>query len=120
MIDRLDITGVHYEISDELHKYINKKIGKLDAYMSHHTQASAHVEVKRRESKTKDKKQCMCEVVLHLPHENIAVHESTMNMFAAVDIVEQKLKNQLRRYKEKHHPSRSSKLVRQMLGRIKK
>lgn len=120
MISRIEITGVHYEINDELKKYILKKIGNLDSYMSNHTKLSVHAEVKLRQNKSKNKEQFFCEVVLHLPNENIAVHESTISMFAAIDIVESKLKNQLKRYKDKHHPSGSSKIIRKLLGRINK
>jgi ribosome-associated translation inhibitor RaiA len=47
-----------------------------------------------------------------LPNENIAIHESTVNMFAAVDIVETKLKNQLKKYKEKRTPGGRRQAVR--------
>ena len=39
---------------------------------------------------------------MHLPHEEFATKETTMNIFAAIDIVEAKLKNHLRKYKETH------------------
>ena len=102
MIQKLEISGIHYEISDDLLKYITKKIGSLDKYAERHARTSLHAEVKLKESKTKDKKQCQCEVIMHLPHGNITVSESTINMFAAVDIVESKLKNQLSESKKKH------------------
>ena len=70
--------------------------------MSRHSRASAHVEVILKEEKAKDKKQCVCEVVVHLPHENITTKQATVNMYAAVDIVEAKLRNQLKKYKETH------------------
>ena len=44
----------------------------------------------------------ICEAILHLPHETIMVKEATINMFAAVDIVEAKLKTQLKKYKDTH------------------
>lgn len=102
MIERLEISGVHTEINDKLKKYATNKIGKLDRFMTKHTRKSAHVEIILKESKTKTKKDCICEVVMHLPKENIATKEATLNMFAAIDIVEAKLKNQLKKYKETH------------------
>ena len=102
MIEHFEISGHHTVVTDDLRKYVSKKIGKLDKYMSVHTRQSAHAEVKLSESKAKDKKQNICEVILHLPHETIAIKEATINMFAAVDIVEAKLKNQLKKYKETH------------------
>ncbi len=106
MIAKMEISGVHTTVSDELKKYVTKKIGHMDRYLPKKARASAHVEVQLKESKIKNKKECTCEVILHLPHENLMVKETTLNMFAAVDIVETKLKNQIRRYKDKNGMSR--------------
>jgi ribosomal subunit interface protein len=119
MIERLEISGVHTEVTEDLRRYIAKKIGKLDSYMPRHARGSAHVEVKLKESHSKDKKKCTCEAVIHMPQDTFTVHESTMNMFAAVDIVEEKMKNHLKRYKEKHAPNHRRDKVRRMLGRIR-
>lgn len=102
MIERIDITGVHTTVTPELHKYIQKKFARLDRYVPRHARESVHVEVKLKEHKAKDKKQCTCEVIFHVPHDVIATKESTMNMFAAIDIVEAKLRNQLKKYKDTH------------------
>lgn len=102
MIERLEISGVHMSVDDDLHKYVHKKIGKLDQYMSRHVRESAHASVKLKALKVKALKQATCEVILFLPKDTITTKETTINMFAAVDIVEQKLKNQLKKYKTKH------------------
>jgi putative sigma-54 modulation protein len=103
MIQRMEVKGVHLEIDTNLRKYLDRKLGRLDRFMSLHTRESAHLEVSLHESKpTKGPKQCHCDVTLHLPHENIVIKEATINMFAAVDIVEAKLKMQLKKYKETH------------------
>lgn len=102
MIQRLEISGVHMTVGDDLRKYVNKKIGGLDKYVPRHDRESVHVEVKLKEGKIKAREERTCEVIVTLPHEVIAVTETTINMFAAVDIVEEKLKNLLHKYKEKH------------------
>jgi len=106
MIERIEINSVHAQVDDDLKKYVNKKIGNLDKYMSKHAKASAHVEVKLKESHSKDKKQCQCEVILHLPEDTLVVKESTINMYAAADIVEAKLKNQIKKYKDIHESAK--------------
>lgn len=106
MIERIEINSVHAQVDDDLKKYVNKKIGHLDKYMSKHAKASAHAEVKLKEHHAKDKKQCECEVILHLPHDTLMVKESTINMYAAVDIVEAKLKNQMKKYKDTHESAK--------------
>ena len=102
MIQNIDITGVHVEVGNDLKKYITKKIGRLDRFIPKKDRASARAEVKLKEASTKKKKQYLCEVIIHLPHGKITTKETTINMFAAVDIVETKLKNQLKKYKETH------------------
>lgn len=116
MLQQVRVNGVHFEVDEKLKKYITKKIGKLDRYMPKHARQSATAEAVLKEEKLKTKKNCVCEVLLHLPHDRITVKETTMNMYAAVDIVEAKLKNQLKRYKEKHDTPR---LHRRLLRRIR-
>lgn len=106
MIQKLEINGVHTVLTPELKKYITRKIGKLDRYMARHTRVSAHAEIFVKEKMIKAKKECICEVVLHLPGATIRTEEATINMFAAVDIVEAKLKNQLKKYKDTHNAHR--------------
>jgi ribosomal subunit interface protein len=117
MIQRFDISGVHVHVDDDLRKYVTKKIGHLDRYILRRSRPSVHGEVKLKEAKAKDKNECTCEVILHLPHETLTVSESTINMYAAVDIVETKLKNQLKKYKDLHDNPR---LHRRLLTRFQR
>lgn len=117
MITQIDITGIHYEAKDDIKKYTRKKIGRLDRFVPRHARKSIKVEVILKELKTKaDRNQC--EVIIHLPEKMITAKDSTINMFAAVDIVEKKLKNQLTKYKATHggehqdHRGRLRKLLR--------
>ncbi|HVX47819.1 MAG TPA: ribosome-associated translation inhibitor RaiA [Candidatus Saccharimonadales bacterium] len=102
MLQKFELQGVHVEVNDSMRKYVNRKIGGLDRYLSRHDRESAHGEVTLRESKSKSTDHCTCEAILYLPHQKIVAKERAMNMFAAVDIVEAKLKQQIKKYKEKH------------------
>lgn len=102
MLQKFELQGVHVEINDYMRKYVNRKIGGLDRYLSKHDRESAHGEVTLTESKSKSTDHCTCEAILYLPQQTIVAKERAMNMFAAVDIVEAKLKQQIRKYKEKH------------------
>jgi putative sigma-54 modulation protein len=117
MIERIEISGVHTIATPELQKYVTKKIGKLDRYLPKNARESVHAEVMLKEVKSKNKKQCVCEVIMHVPKETITIKEATINMFASVDIVEAKLRNQLKKYKETHS---NVKLHRKLLARIKR
>ncbi len=114
MVQKLEITGEHYEVDANLHKYITRKIGRLDKYLNRHSRESAHLEVRLKEEKANGKKQCVANVTLHLPKETIVVKESTLNMYAAIDIIQAKLKQQMQRYKDLHT---SGKLHRRLFGR---
>lgn len=117
MIGKMEIRGVHMHIDPKLHAYATKKIGKLDKYTSRHARASMHAEVILKEEVLKTKKNCICEVILHLPQDTITTKESTINMYAAIDIVEHKLKNQLKKYRGKHDNPR---FHRRLLSKIKR
>ena len=102
MLQKFEIQGVGMTVDDSLKKYVTRKIGNLDKYLSKHDRESAHITVMLKEHSTKSDKHCVCEVVMHLPHQQIIIKESAMNMYAAVDIIEAKLKIQIKKYKDKH------------------
>lgn len=104
MIKKFEIQGVHTVVDDKLRAYVTKKIGGLDKYIARHSRESAHAEIHLKEGKAKSKSNDhrTCEVTLHLPKQTIVIKETARNMYAAVDIVEAKLKNQLQKYKDLH------------------
>lgn len=116
MIQQMEIISVKTEVDNDLRKYVNKKIGRLDRFIPRHARKSAHAEVFLKERKIKQKKEYTCEVVLFLPNETITTKDSTMNVYAAVDIVETRLKNMLKKYKDKHTKKR---VPRRLLNKIK-
>jgi ribosomal subunit interface protein len=117
MIQNLEITGVHMSVGDDLRKYAIKKIGNLDRFVPRASRESMHAEIRLKETKKKGQKECICEVTLHVPQETINVTEGTVNIFAAVDIAETKLRSQLKKYKELHANPR---LHRRMLTVLKR
>jgi putative sigma-54 modulation protein len=116
MIKKFEITGVHMDIGEDLRKYAAKKLGRLDMYVPKHARVSAHMQVKLKESKAKNKQERTCEIILALPHETIAISESTVNIYAAIDIVEEKVKAALHKYKALHANPR---LHQRLLSRLK-
>ncbi len=102
MIRNLEITGLNVNADDKLKKYVTKRVNKLERYIPRHARRSVHVDVKLRESKSQRNQQCTAEVIMYLPQETLTAKESTVNLFAAVDIVEAKLRSQLKRYKQIH------------------
>lgn len=120
MINNVAVTGIHTDTTKDLTKYAHKKISKLDAYIPRQSRRSVYAEVVLKEAKNKDKKQCTAEVKINLPGEVITAKETTVNMYAAIDIVEEKLKTQLRRYKMQNSAKNGNReaKVRAFLGKI--
>lgn len=103
MIKNIEIAGIHYDVSDKMKKYVGNKIGRLDRFMPRKIRRSVRAEVKLTETPGVKNDKYKAEVVLHMPNSTpLTASESTLNMYAAIDIVEAKLKNQLRKHKEKH------------------
>ena len=117
MFKKLEITGIKVDLDDSLKKYVNNKIGKLDKYLPKNIREAAHVGVLLKELKPNSKNNCVCEVVINLPKDRIVITEGTLNMYAAIDIVEEKLKNQFTKYKQKHI---SKKFFRHISARLNK
>lgn len=104
MINKIEMNGVHLDIDDKTYKYVMKKLGKLDKYLPKKSKESAHLEVMLKDT-GKAINHAICEVVLFLPKEKIIIKESTINIFAAIDIVEEKLKKSIMKYKELNQAS---------------
>ena len=117
MFQKFEVRGVHANVDKKLRAYVTKKIGGLDRYVSRHARSSAHADVHLKEAKVKNKQHSRCEVTVHLPHDTIVIKENGLNMYAAVDIAEAKLKQQLQKYKELHG---SGKLHRHLFGRFRR
>lgn len=99
-MDNLEITGIHYELDDKTKAYVTKKVNKLIDYIPRHARKSASADVKITRIDRKDNNTYECEVILSLPGKTLVAKDSTMNAMAAVDIVEEKIRGQIRRYKD--------------------
>lgn len=100
MIEAISITGVKYELDDTTKKYVTKKVGRLDRYLPKHARKSVVAEVKLKEVNRDHGNKYEAEVILIVPDKKLTAKDSTVNMLAAVDIVEAKLVAQLRKYKQ--------------------
>lgn len=100
MIASIDITGIKYNVGDKTRKYVMNKVGKLDKYVPAHARKSMAADVKLREVNRDHGNKYEAEVILQVPDKVITAKDSTLNMMAAIDIVEAKLIAQLRKYKD--------------------
>ncbi len=120
MIRNLDFHSVHTSLDEKLKQYISHKLDGLDKYVSPFARRSMRIEIFAKENKTHGAKRYEFEAVTHLPKEIIRIREETDNMQAAVDIVEEKLKQALMRYKDIHdNPKRWRHLLKRSHGKTK-
>ena len=120
MIDKLDISGKNFKVSERLEGYIREKIGRLDRLLPSHAKKSVQVRVILSESNNKYDN-ATCEVVMELPHNTITAKESAANMFSSIDIVEDKLSRQIRKYKTAHgQQKKDRRFLHRLLGRARR
>jgi len=100
MIASIDITGVKYNAGDQVQKYVMRKIAKLDRYLPRHARKSVTADVKLKQVNRDHGNKYEAEIIITVPDKRLTAKDSTVNMFAAIDIVEAKLINQMRKYKQ--------------------
>lgn len=100
MLKAIEISGIKYDLDDATKKYVTRKIGRLDKYLPKHARASAKAEVKLKEVNRSHGNKYEAEVIVYVPEKTLTAKDTTVNMMAAIDIVEAKLVNQLRKYKQ--------------------
>lgn len=104
MINSISITGVKFDLDETTKKYVIKKIGRLDRYLPRHARKSATAEVLLKEVNRDHGNKYEAEVIMHVPDRTLAAKDSTVNILAALDIVEAKLASQLHKYKQEMIP----------------
>ncbi len=117
---KLHITDKDFELSDKITEYVERKIGGLDKYLPRSVHDVEGRVILERDRSGREGNQFVCEATLQIPGPNAEAREATVNMYAAIDIVEAKLKVQIKKFKDKHRPGRlrrSKAVVRRLLGR---
>ena len=100
MIASIDMAGVKYTIDETTKKYVIRKIGRLDRFLPKHARDSVTADIKLKQVNRDHGNKYEAEVILHVPDKMLTAKDSTVNVLAAVDIVEAKIVSQLHKYKE--------------------
>lgn len=100
------ISSRKIEVDKELTSYIERKIAKLDRYFPRtHRPVGVQVELHRDEAASPDKRY-VASALIEVQGPDLHAETVTMNPHSAIDILEAKLKDQIRKYKAKHVPKR--------------
>ena len=88
---QLSVTGHHIEITESLRNYVGTKLAKLERHFDHLTDIHCVLTVEKLEHKA--------EATIH-------AEQIEINMYAAIDVLVDKLDRQVKKHKEKltdHH-----------------
>jgi putative sigma-54 modulation protein len=97
---QLFIKGKNLRVTDALREYAEEKIGHLDHYIDHGI-IDGHVTMRT------ERNDQIVDVTLNLRHYLIKAEERSPDMYASIDLVRDRLEQQIRKYKtrrrERHH-----------------
>ena len=96
---QLSVTGHHIEITEALRNYVGTKLAKLERHFDHMTDVHCVLTVEKLQHKA--------EATIHVGGNTLHAEQTELNMYAAIDILVDKLDRQVKKHKEKltdHHP----------------
>lgn len=93
MLD-FNIRGENVEVTAAIREYVEKKIEKLERYFTEGANATAHVNLK-----VYNDKQTKVEVTIPMKNLTLRAEERHNDMYAAIDLIVDKLERQIRKYK---------------------
>jgi ribosomal subunit interface protein len=99
---RCELTGRNFEIDAKVKEYAEEKIGNLDKYLPRKARGNAFASMVLEDDPSgREDNRYVCETVMTVQGTQMVSREATINIYAAIDIVEAKLRAQCRKYKEK-------------------
>ena len=93
MIMRYTITGRNVNVTPGIRRAVEEKIGKLDRYFNPDTEVIVTLSVQKDQQKI--------EVTIPVKGNIIRAEESSSDMYASIDLVEEVIERQLKKYKNK-------------------
>ncbi|WP_263322169.1 ribosome-associated translation inhibitor RaiA [Endozoicomonas sp. Mp262] len=91
---QVNISGHHVEVTEALHDYVTKKLERLDAHFDSITNVQVTLSVEKLTHKA--------EASLHTRGADINAAADSEDMYAAIDLLSDKLDRQLVKHKEKN------------------
>jgi len=92
---KIFLKGRNLRITQGLRDYVDEKIGRLEHYFDHIL--DAHVTLRT------ERAQQIVDVVMNLKHYVIKAEERSPDMYASIDLVRDRLEQQIRKYKTRHY-----------------
>lgn len=102
---QLSITGKNIEINDNLRKYVEKKIGRLDRFLPNIIDGRVELTVAEGARAAEDRQ--IAQVTLRTKNAILRAEEASSDIFASVDAVFEKMQRQVDRLKGKRWAKRT-------------
>jgi putative sigma-54 modulation protein len=102
---QISVSGQHLEVTDSLRDYVTTKLSKLERHFDKVTNIHAVLSVEKLRQKA--------EATVHINGADLFAEAEDENMYAAIDLLTDKLDRQVKKHKEKrsdHHRGNSSTL----------
>lgn len=93
---KYNVRGENIEVTPAIREYLEKKISKLERYFTETLDAKVNVNLKFNQDKTSK-----VEVTIPLPQLVLRAEEANSDMYAAIDLITDKLERQIRKHKTK-------------------
>ncbi len=90
---RYNIVGRNIEVTEDLRRAVEKKIGKLERYFNQNTEANVTLSVEKERQKI--------EVTIPVKGGIIRSEQTSTDMYVSIDLVEEIIERQLKRYKSR-------------------
>lgn len=91
---QMNISGHHVDITDPLRDYVTEKMSRLERHFDKITNVQVILEVEKLRQKA--------EAILHVAGGEVVANAEHTDMYAAIDMLTDKLDRQLIKHKEKH------------------
>jgi len=92
----MTVKGHHIEITDSIRSYVAQKFGRPWRHFDHVNEVHVVLSVQKLHQ--------VAEVTVHLPGKDVHCEASHADLYAAIDLLANKLDRQVVRYKETHRP----------------
>ncbi|WP_062109114.1 ribosome hibernation-promoting factor, HPF/YfiA family [Bacillus niameyensis] len=90
------IRGENIEVTEAIRDYVEKKVSKLERYFNETPEATVHVNLK-----VNPNKKAKVEITIPIPQLVLRAEEVHEDMYAAIDLIVDKLERQIRKHKTK-------------------
>lgn len=91
-----NVRGENIEVTPAIREYVEKKVAKLERYFTESPEAKVNVNLRFNQDKTSK-----VEITIPMPQLVLRAEETNVDMYAAIDLIVDKLERQIRKHKTK-------------------